>query len=633
MTKTSEITDRGVTALHRRRQRGAALILTVIVIMVLTTLGIAMVTFTTTEERTASTYRDSLQARSTAEAGVRIVQEMFRTPGNRNLLPLYSASASADDTTSPIDWDYWGADEGATETQLNEIGIWRTARAGANPARYTGPSNRFFAGPFNSSWANVFGGTYSPSSDQYDLKFNCRNPANGNLITNWATTCWLETRLNAMLDNSSSNLNLQTGRITDISIYGPPEVDGEAYGIATVRVTAEKRDSWPDGNLLSRETLVAVIGDATPRPAIFGDGDVNILGQNSDEGCGDGCMNIHANGDVSYSGTISGGEVPMVTATGDAPGTDGDGASSLTAPEINPWDLAYKPTLTAELQVYYLAAARQLDAAWTDGNPSTPADKSGTPCGNDNLSTCQDYNLEFADDGTQKAVRSSAGTAYLYRWNITNSEWDLCSSGTTSLAAGTCAGAPTFQVDRANDELIGTVTDDADFPFATNRVARTEFQISNAPNGQIVLVDGMFRKQGNDDGQISVIAAGTISNQSNSDWWPAASSKILFISGRDIDIQSNCCVPDNNPCTSSVADIEEWSAIWAAHEQIFSQSNTATTGVIVAENHVNDDDTVDSSTQAIDLDKASHRYLCGMPDWPWALPTTPVIVSLTTAAD
>ena len=51
-----------------RGQRGAALILTVIIIMVLTTLGLSMVAFSTTEERTAASYRDGLQARSTAEA-------------------------------------------------------------------------------------------------------------------------------------------------------------------------------------------------------------------------------------------------------------------------------------------------------------------------------------------------------------------------------------------------------------------------------------------------------------------------------------------------------------------------------------------------------------------------------------
>ena len=45
--------------LRNPNERGAALIITVVVIMVLTTLALAMTAFTGTEERTAVTYRDS----------------------------------------------------------------------------------------------------------------------------------------------------------------------------------------------------------------------------------------------------------------------------------------------------------------------------------------------------------------------------------------------------------------------------------------------------------------------------------------------------------------------------------------------------------------------------------------------
>ncbi len=615
------------------RERGAALILTVIVILVLTTLGIAMVTFTTTEERTASTFRDAAQARMVAEGGVRLVQQMFATPNDRTLIPLYSATGTADNAA----WDYWGAGENATETQLNEIGVWRSVRPGASPGRYVGASNGFLRPPFGTGWGDVFAGTYAPTNDVYDLKFNCRNPANNNLITNWATTCWLE-KLNAMVDNTSTDWNLQPGRITDVSFYGPPQVNGAAYGIATVRVTAEKRESWPNGTLLARETMVAIIGDATPKPAVFGNGDVSILDQNSDNGCGDGCMNIHANGNVSLSGSISGGEPPMVTATGDAPGTAGDGAARLTAPEINPWDLKYKPTSTAELGKYFLVTARALDSRWRDGDKNTKG-ANARPCGNDNLSLCQDYNLEYQDDGVTEntTARSATSPAYLYRWNIPNEEWDQCDealNGDNGLGPGSCVGGPSFSVSRNPDIDVSPGTGDtADKPFNINRVPRYEFGFADAPAGQILLVDGMLSKSSNNDGKISAVAVGTIRSHANADFEPAASNGVMFISGRDIDIQSNCCVPDNNPCSQNATWIKKYSGIWAVHEQIFSQSNSGTTGVIVAENKVNKDTTVNSATQAIDLGKASHAYLCGYPSWPWALPTTPVILSLSTASD
>lgn len=627
-----------ITKRTMKSERGAALILTVIVILVLTTLGIAMVTFTTTEERTASTFRDAAQTRMVAEAGVRLVQQMFDTPADRDLVPLYSSTGTADNAA----WDYWGAAEDTTETQLNEIGVWRSVRPGASPGRYVGASNGFFKPPFGSGWADVFGGTYAPTNDVYDLKFNCRNPSNNNLITDWATTCWLhklQTGTNALIDNSSSDWNLQTGRITDISFYGPPQVNGAAYGIATVRVTAEKRESWPDGTLLARETMIAIIGDATPKPAVFGNGNVDIAGQNSDSICGDGCMNVHAEGNLSGCNNPSGGDSPICSATGDAPGTDGDSAASLTAPEINPWDLTYKPTASAELQKYYLLAARQLALAWRDGDINTKG-SSPRACGNDGLALCQDYNLEYLADGTtpNPVQRTATSTAYLYKWNTTNSEWDECDNavdGDNTLGPGTCANAPVFAVTRAPDTPIVGSTDTADVPFNVNRVPETEFKISTFRDGMILLVDGKFYKHGNDNGKATVIAAGTIGLHSNSEWLPAMSNQALWIAGRDISIQSNCCINTNNSCGLSDANVIQWSHIMAAHEQMYSNSNTATAGIIMGENKVDYDDDVTRTDAggAIGLHKSTHKYVCGYPDWPWALPTTPVILSLSTASD
>jgi len=116
--------------LRPAKQKGAALILTVVVVMVLTTLGLAMVGFTTTEERTATSYRDGLQARATAEAGVRLAEEMFRDPTNRGLVPLFSATVSDCAGTAA---DYCGTSEATTETSLHTKGIWRASRALLTP--------------------------------------------------------------------------------------------------------------------------------------------------------------------------------------------------------------------------------------------------------------------------------------------------------------------------------------------------------------------------------------------------------------------------------------------------------------------------------------------------------------------
>lgn len=608
--------------LRAPRQRGAALILTVVVIMVLTTLGLAMVGFSTTEERTATTYRDGLQARATAEAGIRLAQEFFRDPANHKLVPLYSSSAS--DCSGGIA-DYCGTTEATVETSLNAKGIWRAARNSLSPARYAGAANNFYVGPYNGDWGQTFGGTYSStaSSDLYDLKFNCTNPSTN---VKMSSGCWLEDKFNSLLQ-ASGDYNLTTGKITDISFYGPPTVNGKAYGICTVRVTAVKTDD--SGTVLAREVMEAVIGDAQPKPAVLGNGDI-IFKTTAGVACGDGCENIHANGNATV-GTISGGESPMVSATGTVTGGSGStkpGAGNVRAPEINPWDLAYKPTTTAELAKYYLVTARQLDVAWTNGDPNdNPAPR---PCGVNNLARCQDYNLEYDTAGNEKPIRSATGTPYMYKWDSTGKGWSLCGSGTSLSGGVACPGAPTFSVARADDQIVSGSGDPSKVPFNVRRVPQTVFTIQSDQSGSTVLLDGQWYKSGNMDTIMTVIAVGSIRFHSNSDWGPAMSNGVMWISGRDLFTHSDCCAPSNTCATNLTTP--QYASIIACHEQMLTDSQNALLGVLIAENRVNFDLTVDS-TLAIDSNQGDHGSLCDRPDWPWALPTIPMLLSLKSVPD
>jgi hypothetical protein len=610
---------------RRKPQRGAALILTVVVIMVLTTLALTMATFTVTEERTAVTYRDSLQTRMLAEAGVRVVQEMFRTPNNRQLVPLYGAGETADGAG----WDYWGADEDEIETQLNEIGIWRANRTGATPQKYAGNDNRFFQGSFKDTWEQVFGGTYSQTAanDRYDLKLNCTDPSTGTKITNAATTCWLDTNVNALLLAGGGDYSLEGGSITDISFYAPPSAGGDSYGLATVRVTATKYDS--DGTIGSQETMEAVIIDTTPRPAVLGNGNI-LFKTKAGVMCGDGCEQIHANGNATV-GSISGGADPMVSATGTISGGSGSnkaGANVVTPPEINPWDLEYKPKIASQLDKYYLAAARPLDGIWTDTDPTTGTDP--RPCGVNNLARCQDYNLEFmpAPVNTPR-LRTAASVPHLYKWDSAKQGWTLCSSGTALAGGVACPGAPTFSVSRQADLPVNGSADTSHLPFNVNQVPRTVFQITSAQVGATVLVDGAFSKHGNMNTTMSIIAAGSLDFQSQTEWAPALSNKVMWIAGRDIHMHSNCCAPSNTCATN--LNSPAFAGVIAAHEQVESGSQNALLGVLIAENRVQLDPTV-GGTLAINSDNGDHGSLCGNPAWPWALPVTPGIASMKSAA-
>jgi len=605
---------------QRSRERGAALIITVIVIMVLMTLGLAMVAFTTTEERTATTYRDGMQAREVAQAGINIVTEMFRNPVNRNLVPLFSTN-SADCTAHNA--DYCGTDEATTEASLNTIGIWRADRTPIAPARYTGINNRFFLGPFSDAWGQTFGGTHSPTpaSDIYDLSFECRNVA--------VTACWLETNFNSLLQ-ASSDFNLNTGKITKINFYAPPTANGIQYGICTVRVTAVKTDT--NGAVLARETLEAVIGDLTPKPAVLGNGDVT-LDVSGGTLCGDGCEAVHANGNVTVGNVASGsGQNPVVTATGSVTGqsspTGAGGKAIIKSPKINPWDLAYKPTNATDLLNYYLVTARPLDPVWRGGGGTHPLPR---PCGVSSLSLCQDYNLEYDTSGNPKAARSAADTPYMYRWNSATSDWTQCASGTT---LNTCAGGPSFTVTTANDLIVAGTGDDADIPYNTTRVPQTVFHITNPANGCTVLIDGQFDKSGSGGWQVSmaIITVGSQSYSASTTWYPpSATNLIMWISGRDITSNSNCCAPSNQ-CATNLGNLAAQGII-AAHEQIYMHAQVALAGIIIAENKVNWDTTVNSSTQAINIDRGDHCYTCGRPDWPWSLPVTPAVISLKSVAE
>lgn len=612
---------------HRKsgRERGAALILTVVVIMVLTTLALAMATFTITEERTATTYRDGLQTRALAEAGIRIAQEMFRSPNDRQIVPLYGIGATADGA----DWDYWGDDDTELDASLNAIGVWRANRVGASPQRYSGKNNRFFQGTYQDTWEQVFGGTYSQTAanDRYDLKFNCNDPLTGTPITDASTKCWLETNVNAMLA-SSSDYSLNSGKITDISFYAPPSANGDSYGLATVRVTATKYDQ--QGNAIARETAEAVIIDNTPKPAVLGNGDI-LFKTKAGVMCGDGCEQIYANGNATV-GSITGGPDPMITASGTISGggtSTKSGANKILVPEINPWDLQYKPRLASELDKYYLAAARPLDAIWTDNNLANNI--APRLCGNNDLSLCQDYTLEFTPAPSNVAKkRTAASVPYLYKWDSAKEGWTECSHGNALNGGTACPGAPTFSVSPAADLNVAGTGDTNDLPYNVRTVPQTTFDIGSAQVGATVLIDGKFSKNGNMSTTMTIIAVGSIYLHASSTWAPAMSNRSMWIAGRDLHTHSNCCAPSNT-CATNLNN-PQYAGIMASHEQILEESQNALLGLMIAESRVNYDPEVDS-TKAIDSDNGDHGSLCNLPPWPWAMPVTPGIAAMKSAAN
>jgi hypothetical protein len=137
------------------------------------------------------------------------------------------------------------------------------------------------------------------------------------------------------------------------------------------------------------------------------------------------------------------------------------------------------------------------------------------------------------------------------------------------------------------------------------------------------------------DTAMTVIAAGSIRFHADSTWAPAMSNGVMWITGRDLYTHSDCCAPSNTCATNLAHDPAQ--AIIAAHEQIQQvAANTNFAGILIAENRVNHDLTVDNSLTNLALNvpnNGSHSRRCNIPPWLWVRPTKPEIFSLTTATN
>jgi hypothetical protein len=218
----------------------------------------------------------------------------------------------------------------------------------------------------------------------------------------------------------------------------------------------------------------------------------------------------------------------------------------------------------------------------------------------------------------------------MYKWDPAKLGWTLCSTGTSLTGGAACPGAPTFSVTTAADLVVAGGDDTAHIPYNANRVPQTTFDIGSDQHGATVLVDGRFTKSGAMNTIMTVITAGSMSFSSSTTWGPAMSNGVMWISGRDLDTHANCCAPSNT-CATNLGQ-PSYAAIIATHEQFQTGSQNALLGVLIAENRVDHDNFV-VGPLAINSDNGDHGSLCNNPDWPWALPTIPQLLSLKSVPD
>jgi hypothetical protein len=211
--KTMRKTDPRARRRHRKHDRGSALLVSLMVMVGLSLLGLSFVAISETESAISVNERNKTQTTALAEAAAKAVVQWFQDPDTmdaRNLLPPNDNLLKTSRTVP----GYSGFYKPDTATEL----LCDT--------------------PFGPTQPNMFLGTETTA----DIEI-----VDGE---NTAATAFLASF------NTSMFFNDEGGKITSIRIYAPPVVGGslvggfwvggQRYGIATIAVTAQKTNSKGD---------------------------------------------------------------------------------------------------------------------------------------------------------------------------------------------------------------------------------------------------------------------------------------------------------------------------------------------------------------------------------------------------
>jgi hypothetical protein len=237
-----------IMTLVRRRERGSALLVTLMVMAGLSLLGLGFVAISETESAISVNDRNYVQAQAAAETGVRTVVEMLQD--------------------AP-----WTADIGVLPQNTNDFKTLRSSQDGSIKDYYKPVGSQvLFDVPFKPSRTDRFLGADPDHADVWiaDTFPNGTPNAKGK----------------AYLDKLSAKIFYQPPgsteqlRISDIRVFAPPipgvlpetyangyyDTDKPRYGVATIRVTAQK---LVNGVVRAERTVKAVVAE-TPFPTVDG---------------------------------------------------------------------------------------------------------------------------------------------------------------------------------------------------------------------------------------------------------------------------------------------------------------------------------------------------------------------------
>ncbi|MEK6373072.1 MAG: pilus assembly PilX N-terminal domain-containing protein [Acidobacteriota bacterium] len=241
-----------------RNSRGSALLVSLMVIVGLSMLGLGFVAISETETAIAKNQQNVLQTQAIAEAGAKVVVEWFQDPVWGQL----NAALPANNV--------------AVNPNLNAI---KVTRVFPNPDGYTGVYKPL-------TTMRLFDKPYRP--DKQHRLYGDENT--GDIVINSTTDLTTINNFNTALLGPNPD-DRRTGEVTEIRVYAPPIVGGtlitngaatnpdgtpqqfwsggERYGVATIKVTAQQfRDpnltgaaKYAASNILSTHNVRLVVGE------------------------------------------------------------------------------------------------------------------------------------------------------------------------------------------------------------------------------------------------------------------------------------------------------------------------------------------------------------------------------------
>ncbi len=246
------------TGRHERApERGSALVIAVLVIVILTLLGVSFLLMADTENRIAENERLSAQALYFGESGVRMVKRWFDSP-----------ASTANLINPPI------AVIDRTQRRLDVDGDPATDPTGVPQNGTTLPMYKQGVDLNGDGVDDVFDRPYRPTL----LHTLLGTPEGPDMVidetASSAAKTFLESLSDALMDDFPAASAGIRARITRIDVYAPPYLNVAGawtrYGVGTVAVTSRIYRVVDSTEIVLAERLVRAVFNETPFPGPFG---------------------------------------------------------------------------------------------------------------------------------------------------------------------------------------------------------------------------------------------------------------------------------------------------------------------------------------------------------------------------